>query len=202
MQSSCAASCDKFEQARLADQKELEGVTFFDLKAKDINGNDFDFASLKGKVTIITNVASFCGYTESHYRGLVELYSELEGTSAVEILAFPCNQFGAQEPESNANIKQFAENKGVKFTMMNKINVNGPDASLVYKFLKKESGPSNIGWNFATYFVISPDGSVESFSGVEPMQLRDGVLEMLDREELWLLYGAIDVAYRQWVDCL
>jgi len=91
MQSSCAASCDKMEKARLADMKELEGVTFFDLKAKDIDGNELDFSTLKDKVTIITNVASYCGYTESHYKGLVELYSNLEGTP-VEILAFPCNQ--------------------------------------------------------------------------------------------------------------
>lgn len=68
--------------------------------------------------------------------------------------------------------------------MMDKIDVNGPNASLVYKYLKKEAGPSNIGWNFATYFVVSPSGEVESFSGVEPMQLKDNVLEMLDREEL------------------
>ena len=91
MQSNCAASCNDVEKAQLADMKELEGLSFFDLKAKDIDGNDFDFSSLKDKVTIIVNVASFCGYTESHYSGLVELYSNLEGTP-VEILAFPCNQ--------------------------------------------------------------------------------------------------------------
>lgn len=91
MTKACGASCEKLEKARLADTKELEGLTFFDLKAKDIDGNDFDFASLKDKVTIVTNVASYCGYTESHYRGLVKLYTNLEGTP-VEILAFPCNQ--------------------------------------------------------------------------------------------------------------
>ena len=68
--------------------------------------------------------------------------------------------------------------------MMDKINVNGPDASIVYKFLKKEAGPANIGWNFATYFVVSPSGIVESFSGVEPMALKDDVLGMLERQEL------------------
>lgn len=104
--------------------------------------------------------------------------------TTIFMIAFPCNQFGAQEPESNENIKEFAANKGAKFTMMDKINVNGPDASIVYKFLKAKAGPSNIGWNFATYFVVSPDGSVESFSGVEPMQLKDGVLELLDNDEL------------------
>lgn len=92
MSTSCAASCDTIAKAALADAKELEGLTFFDLQAKDIDGNVLEFSTLKDKITIITNVASYCGYTESHYRGLVQLFGELEGTSAVEILAFPCNQ--------------------------------------------------------------------------------------------------------------
>ena len=183
MQSNCAASCDAIDKARLADAAELEGVEFYDLSAKDIDGNVLQFSSLKDKVTVITNVASYCGYTESHYRGLVELYGELQGTP-VEILAFPCNQFGSQEPKSNEEIKQFASKKGVKFTMMEKINVNGPNASLVYKYLKSKAGPSNISWNFATYFVVDPNGNVESFSGVEPMQLKDGVVGLLEKEEL------------------
>ena len=98
-------------------------------------------------VTIIVNVASYCGYTESHYRGLVDLWSKVKDET-VEILAFPCNQFGAQEPESDSSILQFAKNKGVEFTMMSKIDVNGPNSSLVYKYLKKEAGPATIKWNF------------------------------------------------------
>jgi glutathione peroxidase len=183
MQSNCPTSCDAVEKARLAEATELQGIEFYDLSAKDIDGNVLEFSSLRNKVVVITNVASYCGYTESHYRGLVELYGELEGAD-VEILAFPCNQFGAQEPKSNKEIKSFASKKGVKFTMMDKINVNGPDASLVYKYLKAKAGPSNISWNFATYFVVDPDGTVESFTGVEPMQLKDGVLGLLDNEEL------------------
>jgi glutathione peroxidase len=105
-----------------------------------------------GKVTIIVNVASQCGYTESHYRGLVNLWSKVKDES-VEILAFPCNQFGYQEPESEANILRFAKAKGVEFTMMSKINVNGPTASLVYKYLKKAAGPASITWNFGTSLV-------------------------------------------------
>jgi glutathione peroxidase len=185
MQSNCPASCNAIDKDRLAQATELEGVEFYDLSAKDINGHVLEFSSLKNKVVVITNVASYCGYTESHYRGLVELYGELLGEGAnVEILAFPCNQFGAQEPKSNEEIKEFASDKGVKFTMMDKINVNGPNASLVYKYLKAKAGPSNISWNFATYFVVDPNGSVESFSGVEPMQLKDGVFSLLDKEEL------------------
>jgi len=129
-------------------------------------------------------VASYCGYTESHYRSLVQLYSQFENTSPVEILAFPCNQFGQQEPKSNEEIKDFSSSKGVKFRMMDKIDVNGPNASLVYKYLKSKAGPSQIQWNFATYFVIGPDGSVQSFSGVEPLELKEGVLGLLGREEL------------------
>jgi glutathione peroxidase len=102
------------------------------------------------KVTIIVNVASHCGYTESHYRGLVSLWSKVKDES-VEILAFPCNQFGYQEPESDASILQFAKAKGVEFTMMSKIN--GPTASLVYKYLKKSAGPAAITWNFGTFWV-------------------------------------------------
>jgi glutathione peroxidase len=101
----------------------------------------------KTSVTIVVNVASKCGYTESHYRGLVNLWSKVKDES-VEILAFPCNQFGSQEPDSDAQILQFAKGKGVEFTMMSKIDVNGPTASPVYKYLKKAAGPGAISWNF------------------------------------------------------
>ena len=82
------------------------------------------------------------GYTESHYQGLVQLYNQFKGAPvAFNILAFPCNQFGEQEPETCPAIKRFAESKGVEFTMMNKVDVNGIDASIVYHYLKKVAGP-------------------------------------------------------------
>lgn len=67
--------------------------------------------------------------------------------------------------------------------MMDKINVNGPNASVVYKFLKSKAGPSAIGWNFATYFVVGPDGAIESHSGVEPMDLKDFTIELAQSAE-------------------
>jgi glutathione peroxidase len=79
----------------------------------------------------------------------VNLWSKVKDES-VEILAFPCNQFGSQEPDSDAKILQFARGKGVEFTMMSKINVNGPTASPVYKYLKRVAGPGAISWNFGT----------------------------------------------------
>jgi len=82
-------------------------------------------------------------------------------------------------PETCPNIKRFAEKKGVEFTMMNKIDVNGLDAHNVYHFLKKVAGPPSIGWNFATYYVVTPDGTVQSFTGVDPMDLVTPILEAM-----------------------
>jgi glutathione peroxidase len=177
----CATSCDAVAKAA---SEGLDGIeSFFDLSAKDIDGNAIAFESFRGKVTVLTNVASYCGYTESHYRGLVELWSVMSD-KAVEILAFPCNQFGAQEPEEADKIKDFASSKGVRFRIMEKINVNGPNAHQVYKYLKAQAGPPSINWNFGTYFVVGPNGVVESHSGVGPMELRDVVDEILEKEEL------------------
>ena len=135
-------------------------------------------------MTIVVNVASYCGYTDSHYRGLVKLFRHVEHEHAgrVNILAFPCNQFGEQEPDSNEDIHEFALHYGVEFTMMDKIDVNGPVASIVYKYLKAQAGPSTISWNFGTYFIVSPDGTVESQSGIEPMQLSETALNLLEDE--------------------
>ena len=157
-------------------------TSFFDLEANDIDGIVVHFAEFKGKVTVIVNVASYCGYTESHYNGLVALYNELKDTGVVEIIAFPCNQFGAQEPEECPTIKRFAEKKGVEFRMMDKIDVNGPRASKVYKYLKRESIISTITWNFAAYFVVGPEGNVQGFTGVEPHELKGTIGELIDKE--------------------
>lgn len=179
----CQKSCKEIEERYgFESTDELNIQSFYELSAQDIDGRLVDFASFKDKVVLITNVASFCGYTESHYKSLVELWDQVKGTGKVEILAFPCNQFGGQEPESCPLIKKFAQDKGVEFQMMYKIDVNGPNASPVYKFLKQVAGPQYITWNFATYFVISPSGDVRSYSGVEPMGLKDLIDSMLEDE--------------------
>lgn len=133
---------------------------------------------------VIANVASYCGHTEAGYRGLNKLWDTVKDTGAVEILAFPCNQFGKQEPEELSTIKRFAfEKKGVEFKMMSKIDVNGSSASPVYKYLKKVAGPASITWNFATYFVVSPDGEVHSFSGTpDPLELGVVIDGLIERE--------------------
>jgi glutathione peroxidase len=178
----CATSCEKVKQLQQDEQEAFQKVnSFFDLSAPDLDGKDVAFAQFRGQVTILTNVASYCGYTKSHYEGLVELWSHLQ-SEKVNILAFPCNQFGKQEPGSAAEIKAFAEEQGVKFTMMSKIDVNGPNASLVYKYLKRATGVSAITWNFATYFVVGPDGTMSEHSGVEPMDLKGYALSLLKEE--------------------
>jgi glutathione peroxidase-family protein len=183
MLETCAASCERTAEQALKDSKELDGISsFFDLSAKDIHGNLVEFSKFQGQVTIIVNVASYCGYTDSHYRGLVKLFGNVKHTGKVNILAFPCNQFGEQEPKSNDEIFDFALGYGVEFTMMEKIDVNGPDSSVVYKFLKSKAGPATITWNFATYFVVSPDGSIESQSDIEPTELSEVALVLLGGE--------------------
>eukprot|EP00339_Tiarina_fusa_P011358 CAMPEP_0117048332 /NCGR_PEP_ID=MMETSP0472-20121206/33408_1 /TAXON_ID=693140 ORGANISM="Tiarina fusus, Strain LIS" /NCGR_SAMPLE_ID=MMETSP0472 /ASSEMBLY_ACC=CAM_ASM_000603 /LENGTH=230 /DNA_ID=CAMNT_0004761387 /DNA_START=42 /DNA_END=734 /DNA_ORIENTATION=+ len=179
----CATSCERAAEQALKDSKELEGInSFFDLNAKDIHGNLIEFSKFEGGVTIIVNVASYCGYTDSHYRGLVKLFGNVKHTGKVNILAFPCNQFGEQEPKSNDEIFDFALGYGVEFTMMEKIDVNGSGASVVYKYLKSKAGPATITWNFATYYIVSPDGSIESKSGIEPTELSEVALGLLEGE--------------------
>ena len=118
------------------------------------------------------------GYTEEHYTEMVQLYDSLSDTDKFELVAFPCNQFDEQEPGNREDIKEFVEEKGVNFWVMDKIDVNGRNTHHVYRFLKSVAGPDEIEWNFATYYVISPEGKVEALSDVTPLELR-GIIDQL-----------------------
>jgi len=179
MRVECAKSCHVFDSNKYTG---ADVSSFFDLQALDIDENLIEFSNFKGKVTIVVNVASFCGYTKSHYQGLVQLHKDLQDTNMVEIMAFPCNQFGEQEPEECRAIKRFAQSRGAEFRMMYKIDVNGLNTHPVYNFLKQSAGPAHIEWNFATYYIIAIDGKVTSHSGVEPYQLKDIVLRLTNDE--------------------
>lgn len=99
----------------------------------DIDGNDVSMGDFAGKVLLIVNVASACGYTEQNYKGLQALY-EKYGSYGLEIIAFPSNQFGGQEPGSEQHIKQYVTSKyNVTFKMMSKVDVNGPNAHPVFR---------------------------------------------------------------------
>ncbi|MBQ4812019.1 glutathione peroxidase [Pseudoalteromonas luteoviolacea] len=132
---------------------------FYEFTANTLQGAPYDFASLKGKVVLIVNTASKCGLTPQ-YEGLQQLHKEL-GDQGLEIIGFPCNQFGQQEPGSASEIQQGCLiNYGVDFTMMEKIDVNGQQAHPIYKYLKSALPgllTNNIKWNF-TKFLIGKDG--------------------------------------------
>jgi glutathione peroxidase len=129
---------------------------FYDFKVKTLEGKSFDFASLKGKKVMVVNTASKCGNTPQ-YKDLEELY-EKYGKDNFVIIGFPANNFGAQEPGSAAEIREFCtSNYGVTFPMMEKISVKGDDIHPVYQWLtsKSKNGvmDSEVKWNFQKYLI-------------------------------------------------
>jgi glutathione peroxidase len=141
-------------------------TTIYDFKMNSIDGEVIDFAKYKGKTLMLVNVASKCGYTPQ-YADLEKLH-ENYGDKVV-VLGFPANNFGGQEPGSNAEIADFCQkNYGVKFQMFEKISVKGDDAHALYKWLKEKTG-SEPSWNFCKY-LVKPDGTVKFFaSKVNPL---------------------------------
>jgi len=135
---------------------------FYDFEAKNIKGKTISMSQYKGKVVLIVNVASECGFTPQ-YEGLEKLY-ETYKEQGFEILAFPCNQFGDQEPGSSEEIQKFCSTKfSVTFPLFEKIEVNGDNTHPLYVFLKSEAtgflGSESIKWNF-TKFLIDKKGNV------------------------------------------
>lgn len=132
------------------------------ITVKDIDGKPVNLSEYKGKVLLIVNVASYCGYTKQ-YSGLEEIYKKYN-SKGFEILAFPCNQFGEQEPGTNEEIKNFCSTKfDVTFKLFDKIDVNGKDKSPLYQILTDNdvTGKSDIKWNFEK-FLIDKNGDIVS----------------------------------------
>lgn len=134
----------------------MEQGSIYTFKVKDLSGNEFDFASLKGKKILIVNTASECGLTPQ-YEQLQEVYEKYQDKNFV-IVGFPANNFGAQEPGTNAEIGAFCKkNYGVTFPMMEKISVKGNDMHEIYQFLtqKAKNGleDSTVEWNFQKYLI-------------------------------------------------
>jgi glutathione peroxidase len=133
----------------------------FDFSAKLNNGDDKPLSDYRGKVLLIVNTASQCGFTPQ-YKGLEELYTKYRA-QGLEILGFPCDQFGHQEPGNDEEIRGFCErNYGVTFPLFSKIEVNGENAHPLYKYLKAEAGGvlfDAIKWNF-TKFLVGRQGQV------------------------------------------
>jgi len=136
--------------------------SFYTLKAEAPGGKTFDFAELKGKVVLIVNVASQCGFT-TQYTGLQSLYDKYKD-QGFTIIGFPCNQFGGQEPGDDQAIGEFCQlNHGVTFPLMKKSDVNGDSTSEVYQWLKSQKagilGLTRIKWNFEK-FLVDKEGNV------------------------------------------
>jgi glutathione peroxidase-family protein len=138
--------------------------SIYDFNAVDIDGNDIKLSDYAGKVCIIVNVASKWGKTPVNYKQLVALQNKYAEADSLRILAFPCNQFGSQEPGTDAEVKAFADAKGVDatkgFIMFGKIDVNGCNTHPLWTFLKDRKGGmlgNFIKWNF-TKFVVDKEG--------------------------------------------
>jgi glutathione peroxidase len=134
--------------------------TFHDLKATSIDGAEVPLSTYKGKVLLVVNVASRCGYT-SQYEGLQQLYTTYKDRG-FEVLGFPSNDFGGQEPGSDAEIKGFCSSRfGVTFPMFSKIPVTGSSKSPVYDYLTRSTGGTEVAWNFEK-FLVDKSGKVVS----------------------------------------
>jgi glutathione peroxidase len=140
----------------------LAVTTIADFTVTTNRGEELDLATKRGKVLLVVNTASKCGFTPQ-YDGLEELYQRFKD-QGFEVLGFPCNQFGGQEPGNADEIAEFCKvNFGVSFPLMAKVEVNGPDASPLFDWMKSEKkglmGSTSIKWNF-TKFLIDREGSV------------------------------------------
>lgn len=170
----------------IADDKETKVTGPLDNKLTSIDGKELDLTKFKGKVVLFVNVASDCGYTPQ-YKGLQELYEKFEKDGLV-VIGIPSNDFGQQEPGSNAEILKFCQTKfQVKFPMAEKVVVKGDKKIALYQFLTaKETNPKfagEVGWNFEKFLVGRKGEVVGRFkSGVEPMseQLTKAIKTELD----------------------
>jgi glutathione peroxidase len=140
----------------------MSAKTLYDFTATSIQGKPADFGAQRGKVFVIVNTASKCGFTPQ-FAGLEKLAADYKARG-LEVVGFPCNQFLSQDPGSNEEIESFCQlNYGVSFPMMAKVDVNGASADPLWKWLKSEKpgmlGIEAIKWNF-TKFLVGKDGKV------------------------------------------
>ncbi len=157
-------------------------MNIYDFTVKTIDGEEISLSKYKGKVLLIVNVASECGFTPQ-YAGLEKLYQKYKNKGFM-VLGFPSNQFANQEPANDAKIKFFChQNYNVHFDMFSKIDVNGENASKLYKYIKEKQGgflTDSIKWNF-TKFLIDRDGKViDRFAPItKPKDIEEDIEKLL-----------------------
>ena len=156
--------------------------SIYDFKALTSKGQELDFAQFEGKVLLIVNTASKCGFTPQ-FAGLEELNQKYRDRGLV-VIGFPCNQFASQDPGSDSEIEGFCQlNYGVTFQIMKKVDVNGSDAHPIFVYLKEQTRGllgSSIKWNF-TKFLISRDGeTIKRYAPItKPEKLAKDIEAML-----------------------
>ena len=155
----------------------------YDIQVKDSLKKDIYLSKYSGKTLLVVNVASKCGLTPQ-YEGLQELYDRYKDRNFV-VLGFPCNQFGGQEPGTDAEINDFCDiNYSVTFPIFSKIEVNGPNAHPLFKLLKRDKPgifrTQSIKWNFTKFLINSNGKIVERFSPrVEPKYIKEQIERIL-----------------------
>lgn len=160
-------------------------TTAYDFACRSLTGQDVDLEQYRGGVTLIVNTASKCGFTPQ-YQGLETLYEKYKDRG-VNVLGFPCNQFGRQEPGDASAITEFCEiNYGVSFPMFEKIEVNGSNAAPLYQFLKNAApgvlGTRNVKWNFTKFLVDQEGNVVKRYApSVKPEDLYDDIDTLLEK---------------------
>ena len=157
-------------------------MSIYDFTMWDSFGDEIPFSTYEGKVLLIVNTASKCGFTPQ-FQGLQELY-DTYAERGLEILGFPCNQFAGQDPGTNDEIRSFCQiNYGVTFPIFEKINVNGKNAAPLYQYLKKQkSGAlgSRIQWNFTKFLVDRKGNVVARYApDVKPEDLKADIERLL-----------------------
>ncbi|MDD2797514.1 MAG: glutathione peroxidase [Bacteroidales bacterium] len=155
---------------------------FYDFSADALKGKSISMKSYEGKVVLVVNVASKCGFTPQ-YKGLEELYKKYESKGFV-VLGFPCNQFGSQEPGSAEEISSFCSlNYGVTFPMFAKIDVNGDNTHPLYAYLK-EALPGTLGngikWNFTKFLLDKKGNPVKRYGSItKPEEIAEDIEKLL-----------------------
>ena len=158
-------------------------MSIYDFNVKTIDGQEISMSQYKGKVLLIVNVASECGFTPQ-YAGLEKLYQTYQ-EEGFEILGFPSNQFGKQEPASDEKIKFFCQGTyDVHFDMFSKIDVNGENADPLYNYLKREQGGllwmDSIKWNFTKFLVDREGNIVDRYApSTKPASIKEAIEKLL-----------------------
>jgi len=162
-----------------------KSMSIYDFNVKTIDSQEISMSKYKGKVLLIVNVASECGFTPQ-YAGLEKLYQTYK-EEGFEVLGFPSNQFGKQEPESDEKIKFFCQGTyDVHFDMFSKIDVNGESAAPLYNYLKKEQGGllwmDSIKWNFTKFLVDREGNIIDRYApSTKPESIKENIEKLLQK---------------------